>query len=58
MAQVYEAHDRELNRRVAIKVASGAGGRDALRREGQALAAIRHPCVVAVHTLGSHDLRT
>jgi serine/threonine protein kinase len=54
MGQVYEAHDRDLNRRVAIKVAS-LGGRDALRREGQALAAVRHPCVAAVYALGVHE---
>jgi serine/threonine protein kinase len=54
MGQVYEAHDRELNRRVAIKVLAGAIDSAHLRREGQALAAIRHPSIVTVHTLGTH----
>ena len=62
MGEVYDAVDRQLNRRVAIKVlrraepASAAVASDAsrLRREGQALAAIRHPSVVTVHTMGTH----
>ena len=61
MSQVYDAVDRQLNRRVAIKVLTRAlhGARVAsdgahLRREGQALAAIRHPSVVTVHTMGTH----
>ena len=56
MGQVYEAHDRQLNRRVALKVLAGVEADVAhLRREGQALAAIRHPSVVAVHSLGTHQ---
>jgi serine/threonine-protein kinase len=54
MGEVYEAQDRGLNRRVAIKVAHSAGVGDYLLREGRALAAIRHPGIVTVHTMGTH----
>ncbi|MDB4967835.1 MAG: Serine/threonine-protein kinase PknA [Myxococcales bacterium] len=54
MGAVYEAHDRLLNRRVAIKVAQSTSPELSLRKEAQALAAIRHPSMVAVHALGSH----
>lgn len=53
MGQVVEAHDRALNRRVAIKLA-WPGNEQALRREAQTLAALRHPSMVAVHRLGTH----
>ena len=52
MGEVYEAHDRGLNRRVALKVARPDISGDYLLREGRALAAIRHPGVVGVHTMG------
>jgi eukaryotic-like serine/threonine-protein kinase len=54
MGVVYEAHDRLLNRSVAIKVAYAGGGEFSLREEGQALAAMRHPSLVAVYALGVH----
>jgi serine/threonine-protein kinase len=54
MGQVYEAHDRQLNRRVALKVVVPGADPASLRREGQALAAIRHPSVVSVYSMGSH----
>lgn len=54
MGQVYEAHDRQLNRRVALKVVVPGADPASLRREGQALAAIRHPSVVTVHSMGTH----
>jgi serine/threonine-protein kinase len=41
MGEVYEAHDRQLNRRVAIKVVRNNVAADYLLREGRALAAIR-----------------
>ncbi|HEX7602149.1 MAG TPA: protein kinase [Polyangiaceae bacterium] len=55
--QVYEAHDRLLNRRVALKAAWPSDPRlgTLLRREAQALAAIRHPTLVTVHALGVHE---
>jgi eukaryotic-like serine/threonine-protein kinase len=55
MGQVFEAHDRELNRRVAIKVALRPEDAPFLRLEGQALAAIRHPSIVTVYTKGQHE---
>lgn len=51
-AWVYEAHDVALGRRVAIKVAADDGRE--LQAEARALAAIRHPGVVAVYAFGSH----
>src|SRR5215472_5582762 len=56
MGEVYEAHDRLLNRKVALKIERPGATRGALRREGQALAAIRHPSVITVHTMGKHVL--
>ncbi len=54
MGQVFEAYDRQLDRRVAIKVATGGPAVPLLRQEARALAAFRHPSLVTVHTLGSH----
>ena len=54
MGEVYDAHDRALNRRVAIKVERKDVAGDYLVREGRALAAIRHPGGVTVHTIGRH----
>jgi eukaryotic-like serine/threonine-protein kinase len=54
MGEVYEAHDRVLNRRVAIKIVRPGIASDYLLREGRALAAIHHPGVVGVHTMGLH----
>ena len=54
MGEVYDAHDRALNRRIALKVERANVAPDYLVREGRALAAIRHPGVVAVHTVGRH----
>jgi serine/threonine-protein kinase len=54
-ATVFDARDTLLKRPVAIKVArnSLAAG-SLLHKEGQALAAIRHPGVVSVYGMGSH----
>jgi serine/threonine-protein kinase len=54
MGEVYEAQDRALNRRVAIKVVRATVPSDYLLREGRALAAIKHPGIVTVHTMGMH----
>ncbi len=54
MGEVYDAHDRALNRRVAIKVVRPSISPDYLLREGRALAAIHHPGIVAVYTMGRH----
>ncbi|MGO9839284.1 MAG: serine/threonine protein kinase, partial [Polyangiaceae bacterium] len=53
MGQVYEAHDRLLNRRVAIKIGWPARGRSVFA-EAQALAALHHPSIVAIHSIGHH----
>jgi len=54
MGQVYEAYDRRLHRHVAVKVAWPKVGASAVRKEAQALAAIRHPCVAVVYACGTH----
>ncbi|MCS6899773.1 MAG: protein kinase [Myxococcales bacterium] len=53
MGQVFEAHDIPLNRRVAIK-APWPDLRESVRKEAQALAAIRHPSMVSVYAIGQH----
>jgi serine/threonine protein kinase len=54
MGQVYDAWDIALGRSVAIKAVPGRD-RDLLHREARALAALRHPSVVAVHAIGEHE---
>src|SRR5262245_18924344 len=53
MGSVYAAHDRELNRRVALKVLRHprreASQEERLLREAKALARLSHPNVVAVY---------
>jgi eukaryotic-like serine/threonine-protein kinase len=51
---VYEAHDRALNRHVALKVPRSSSPELSLRKEAQALAAIRHPSMVTVHAILNH----
>ena len=53
-ARVYEAEDRRLGRRVALKVGRTDAAGEALEREAQALAAIRHPGLVAVFDVVTH----
>jgi serine/threonine protein kinase/Tfp pilus assembly protein PilF len=66
MGEVYRAHDRRLQRDVALKVlpASVLGGGDDQRRaerlrrfsqEAQALGALNHPHIVTVHEVGIVD---
>src|SRR5262245_15724569 len=55
MGVVYAAHDRELDRRVALKVLRGAideESRMRLLREGQAMARVTHPNVITVYEVG------
>ena len=55
MGVVYAAHDRELDRRIALKVLKGTGDQEALlrlQREGQAMARVTHPNVITVHEAG------
>src|SRR5438552_2002438 len=54
MGLVYVGYDEALDRRVALKVLR-RGAHAWLRREGQALARLAHPNVVAVHEVGEHD---
>jgi serine/threonine-protein kinase len=54
MGEVYEAVDRVLNRRVALKVVRQSIAPEYLLREGRALAAIHHPGIVTVHAMGQH----
>lgn len=59
MGVVYAAHDRELDRRVAVKLLRPAHEDDAsigkgrLLREAQALAKLSHPNVVQVYEVGT-----
>jgi hypothetical protein len=57
---VYKAHDPELDRTVAIKVPragnlAGPQELDRFLREACAAAQLRHPCIVAVHEVGTAD---
>jgi eukaryotic-like serine/threonine-protein kinase len=59
MAQVFEAHDRWINRRVAIKASRFEASQDPeaaspLRMEAQALGAVRHPGLLTVYGFGRH----
>jgi serine/threonine protein kinase len=60
MGEVYRARDARLNRDVAIKVlpAVFVGDPDRLRRfqqEAQAVAALNHPNILAIHDFGEHE---
>jgi hypothetical protein len=56
MGVVYAAHDRELDRHVALKVmrtsAATEEERTRMQREGQAMARVTHPNVITVHEVG------
>jgi CheY-like chemotaxis protein len=54
MGQVFDAWDRHLSRRVAIK-ANFPSMPFSVRPEAQGLAAIRHPGVVGVYAFGCHE---
>lgn len=53
MAQVYQAHDLDLDRDVAVKLAL-PGAEPSLRREARVLAGVRSPGLVTVHSWGEH----
>jgi hypothetical protein len=56
MGVVYSAHDRELDRKVALKVLRAAAATEEERmrmlREGQAMARVTHPNVITVYEVG------
>ncbi|MEM7475872.1 MAG: serine/threonine-protein kinase [Planctomycetota bacterium] len=60
MGVVFEATEKELGRRVAIKILlTGAlAGPERIHRflgEAQAVAKLKHPCIVAVHRVGEFE---
>ena len=52
MGTVYAAWDRELARRVALKVLRHGVDHERVRREAQSLARLKHPSVVTVYDVG------
>jgi serine/threonine protein kinase len=56
MGVVYEAEDRELERRVAVKVLAtelaSADAAERMRREARAIAGLEHPGIVPLHDVG------
>ena len=59
MGRVYAAHDPELDRQVALKVARRAGAgaeqwRARFLREAHAMAKLSHPNVVPIYDVGTH----
>ena len=52
MGTVYVAWDRELARRVALKILHPGVDHDRFQREAQALARLKHPGVVTVYDVG------
>jgi Tol biopolymer transport system component len=60
MGEVYRARDTRLNRQVAVKVLPESLSRDAdalarFEREAQAVAALSHPNILAIHDFGEHE---
>lgn len=59
MAAVYEAIQKPLNRRVAVKILHPteieAGRRDYFLREANAVAALRHPNIISIVDFGQDD---
>jgi len=60
MGEVYRARDTRLNRDVAVKILPAAFSRDPERmrrfqQEAQAVAALNHPSILAIHDFGEHD---
>lgn len=51
---MFRGHDKQLNRRVAIKVMKRGMDPDVLRREARIMAAFQHPGLPTVHAMGTH----
>jgi Tol biopolymer transport system component len=62
MGEVYRARDTRLNRQVAVKVLPDSLARDPealarFEREAQAVAALSHPNILAIHDFADHEAR-
>ena len=62
MGVVYRARDQKLDRIVALKTIAEAQyatseRRERFRAEAQAIARLRHPNIIAIHSIGEHDKR-
>ena len=60
MARIYRAHDKQLDRDVAVKLLRPEYGRDPdfgsrFRQEAQAAASLNHPNVVSVYDYGQDE---
>jgi hypothetical protein len=55
MGVVYEAHDPQLRRTVALKVVKQGGNSERFRGELEAVGRLRHPHLVQVHEAGEHE---
>ena len=57
MGQVYVAHDLELGRTVAVKIALGsdADAHARLKREAQHASQLNHPNICTIHEIGTFD---
>ena len=61
MGAVYLAQDERLDRRVALKMLTGAAGDEAarqIRREARAIARLNHPNIAALYDVFEHDSRS
>src|SRR5687768_15201567 len=55
MGEVWEAHDPELDRSVAIKLLRADDGHARLAREARAMARLSHPAVITIYDVGDDD---
>jgi len=58
MGEVYAAHDVELGRKVALKIAIAEGAVGQLRREAQHASQLNHPHICTIHEVGADDGQT
>jgi len=57
MAEVWRAHDTELERPVALKILSASADEDRFQREARAVAALSHPNICQLYDCGTVDGR-